>query len=95
MPRAVADVHAQFVTSLPRLAPKVGAPDLFKQQIFSVAGGVLLRLRLSSTEQPFLSPDRILSVSRNPLLNYLGAQIPFPFANLRLTVHAPCNHEKT
>ena len=95
VPRAVADVHAQFVTFLPRLAPKVGAPDLFKQQIFSVAGGVLLRLRLSRTEQSFLSRDRILSVSRNPLLNCLGAQRPFPFANLRLTVHAPCNHEKT
>ena len=95
VPRAVADVHAQFVASLRRLAPKVGAPDLFKQQIFSVAGGVLLRLRLSRTEQSFLSRDRILSVSRNPSVNCLGARRPFRLANLRLAIHSPRDHEET
>ena len=61
----------------------------------SAASQLRLCLRLSRTEQSLYPRDRILSVSRNPLLNYLGAQRPFPFANLRLTVHAPCNHEKT
>jgi hypothetical protein len=67
----------------------------FQTADFQCGAAFLLRLRLSRTEQSFLSRDRILSVSRNPSLNCLGAQRPFPFANLRLTVHAPCNHEKT
>src|ERR1035441_8865645 len=55
----------------------------------------LLHLRLSRTEQSFLSRDRILSVRRNLSLNCHGAQRPFSFANLRLTIHAPRNHKKT
>jgi hypothetical protein len=48
-----------------------------------------LRLHLSRTEQSLHPLDRILSVNRHLSLHCFDARRPFPFKNLRLSIHVP------